>query len=369
MSNQEWNSRLTTDEKIFLLIALFFFCTGVILIISIFVSRIVKSSRQERQEYLRDYFQQVFNSIIILETTTTVPTASYQFNVESLGKVARQSGLAKQVLISQLILIKKSLTGSSSRVLEKLFMDLGLHHYSLKKLRSISWKIKAQGIRELTELNYEPSVEKINGFLHSRNKTLREEAFMAKVRLQKEKPLAFLNEYTGELTPWMRMNIHIHLSKMDTRQLPDFSQWFGASNPDVVLFAISMARQFRQSSSIYAMANVLQRPEHAIVALAIETIGDFEAYEMADKVAALSSYYRGDEKISARLVRCLGRTGHTDEHRQLVEGYLDHPDYTVRFNAVQALISLDPEAITSMNPARKEALSGIIRHVSEPLLQ
>jgi hypothetical protein len=52
-----------------------------------------------------------------------------------------------------------------------------------------------------------------------------------------------------------------------------------------------------------------------------------------------------------------------------VEGYLDHPDYTVRFNAVQALISLNPEAITSMNPARKEALSGIIRHVSEPLLQ
>jgi HEAT repeat protein len=71
------------------------------------------------------------------------------------------------------------------------------------------------------------------------------------------------------------------------------------------------------------------------------------------------------------MVRCLGRIGYTLEHKRAILRYLDHPDYTVRFNAVQAMYKLDDESrqlLLDFNTKMNGILSGAIEHVSEPLL-
>lgn len=191
------------------------------------------------------------------------------------------------------------------------------------------------------------------------------------MRLDDEAPLSFLDQYTGTITPWMRINIHYHLSKSDARKLPHFSRWFSSSNLDVVLFSLSMARQFRQSSAIPFLTALLLHNDTRIAGLALETISALEAHELADDVTQRIDTFWTNEKLSTRMVRCLGRIGYTPEHKRAILRYLDHPDYTVRFNAVQAMYKLDDEArqlLLDFNTKMNGILSGAIEHVSEPLL-
>jgi HEAT repeat protein len=374
MMYEQWVSAygITAEEKVFIFIGMFFFIAAFLFITFILISRFTKNNRQQHEVALRNHFQRSLNAIIIMETTSAVPDSSYRFKIESLKNVMKQSSFARQVMANQLVALKKTISGSSSKILERIYIELDLHSYSIRKLKRGSWKMKAQGIRELTELNYTDAIHSIRNFLTANNKTLREETFLALVRLDQDKPLSFLDHYTGELTPWMRINIHYHLSKSDSRRIPDFSQWFTSSNLDVVLFSLSMARQLRQTSAVTKLPELLSHSDVRVVALTLETITELEAYDLADVVAEKTATFWNNEKISARLVRCLGRISYTHEHKQAILTYLDHPDYNVRFYAAKALYTLDDEArnmLQDFNRGMNGILSGIINHISEPLLQ
>lgn len=361
----------TTEVKVFIILALIFFSAAILFVIFILISRLIKNDSQQKEAILRNYFQRTLNAMVIMETTSTVPASSHHFKLDTLRTLAGQSSLARQVMVNQLVAVKKSISGSSSKILEQLYIELDLHTYSIKKLKRGSWQKKAQGIRELAELRYQPAIDTIRKFIVSGNRTLREESLLALVRLDDEAPLSFLDQYTGTITPWMRINIHYHLSKSDARKLPHFSRWFSSSNLDVVLFALSMARQFRQSSAIPFLTALLSHTDTRIAGLALETISALEAHELADDVTQRIDTFWANEKLSTRMVRCLGRIGYTLEHKRTILRYLDHPDYTVRFNAVQAMYKLDDESrqlLLDFNTKMNGILSGAIEHVSEPLL-
>ena len=362
----------TAEVKVFIILALIFFAAAILFVAFILLSRLSKNSRQQKETILRNYFQRTLNAMVIMETTSAVPASSHHFKLDTLRTLAGQSSLARQVMVNQLVSVKKSISGSSSRILEQLYIELDLHTYSLNKIKRGSWQKKAQGIRELAELRYQPAIDTIRKFIVSDNRTLREESLLALVRMDEEAPLSFLDQYTGTITPWMRINIHYHLSKSDARKLPHFSRWFSSSNLDVVLFSLSMARQFRQSSAIPFLTALLSHTDTRIAGLALETISALEAHELADEITQRVDAFWTNEKLSTRVVRCLGRIGYTSEHKYTILRYLDHPDYTVRFSAVQAMYKLDAEArklLLDFNTRMNGILSGAIEHVSEPLLQ
>lgn len=362
----------TSEVRIFIILALIFFTAAVFFVAFILISRLTKNKRQQKESILRNYFQRSLNAMIIMETTSSVPASSHRFKLDTLRTMAGKSSLAQQVMVNQLVSVKKSISGSTSKILERLYIELDLHTYSLGKLKRDFWQKKAQGIRELAELNYQPAIDSIRKFIVSDNKTLREESLLALVRLDDEDPLSFLDQYSGTISPWMRINIHYHLSKSDARKLPHFSRWFSSSNLDVVLFSLSMARQFRQSSAIPFLTALLSHTDTRVAGLALETISALEAHELADEVTQHVDTFWTSEKLSTRMVRCLERIGYTSEHKYTILRYLEHPDYTVRFNAVQALYKMDNEArqlLLDFNTKMNGILSGAIEHVSEPLLQ
>lgn len=362
----------TSEVRIFIILAFIFFTAAIFFVAFILISRFTKNKRLQKESILRNYFQRTLNAMIIMETTSSVPASSHHFKLDTLRVIAGKSSLARQVMVNHLVSVKKSISGSSSKILERLYIELDLHTYSLGKLKRDFWQKKAQGIRELAELNYQPAINSIRKFIVSDNKTLREESLLALVRLDDEAPLSFLDQYTGAISPWMRINIHYHLSKSDARKLPHFSRWFSSSNLDVVLFSLSMARQFRQSSAIPFLTALLAHADTRVAGLALETISTLEAHELADEVTQRVDTFWTSEKLSTRMVRCLGRIGYTSEHKYTILRYLEHPDYTVRFNAVQALYKMDGEArqlLLDFNTKMNGILSGAIEHVSEPLLQ
>lgn len=358
-------------QTLFINCAFILFILGMAFIVFLFVSRLLKSFEQKRSDALRLQFRNIINEFIVTEgiAESHNPATAVEFKINTLKAMIR-SGFSKQVLLDQIIEIKKNLSGNSVIPLMTIYSHLKLHEVSLKKLRSLRWYLKATGIRELSEMDYAEAVPLITKFLASRNNTLREEAILAHLRLDSEHRLTFLDSYEDDVTLWMRINLHHYLQKMDVRTLPQFSTWFNNTNASVVLFAINMMKAFRQLGSMNELAKLLDHENETVVAVAVETISILEGFEHADAVAALGTSHFADEVTAKRIVQCLGNVGDKKHHSLLLKFVL-HPVYEVRFEALRSLkkLGFDTTNFGTNRGVDNDEVRRILNHLSEPLLQ
>jgi hypothetical protein len=365
---------LSPEVIFFAGLALLLLTLAVLIVCFIFLSRVIKSHHLQHAVPLKLRYQKILNAVVIHETFSTAnqPVSAFEYRMGELRALMDASTLNRQLLIDQILDIKKSLSGNSAKVLMATYNSLELYKSSIKKLKLYSWQKRALGIRELAEMNHQAALPQILKFLDARNATLREESFMAVVRLRPDNPLFFLDNYHHALTPWMRINIHHYLVRLDSRKLPAFSHWFNHHNTDVVLFSISMARQFRQAEAIPALLGLLNSGNEKILGLALETLNTLEAYEHADRIAALTPQLWLNDKLAHRLLNCLGKIGDPARHTAAIGAFLEHPTYSVRFQAALALKQLGDEGdrwLRQENARQEQALEKIIRHIEEPLLR
>jgi hypothetical protein len=364
-------AELEPVEQFFIALAALFFLCAIALIVFLIASRLIKTYRFKTEARLQNIFQQSMNSLIIQSSAEQLPESSYQFHLNELLKAMYSYRCGMQVMINLLIKMKKSLSGSSSKILDKIYLHLDLPFVSKKKLRRSSWTLQAQGIRELSEMNYYLPNRMTALFDRTKNATLKQEIFMAHIRLNRKDPLALLDQYDGNITPWMRINLHRYFSRYDGRSLPDFSKWFSHQRADVVLFCMSMARQFKQFSAVPAFVSLLKNKNPQVVASAIRSLTDLEAFHFVDDVVALAQPHWENERISLRIIRFIAQLGHLDAHTYAIEKYLEHKNFRVRLAAVKALTSMGENSrkqLALKNRLLDNRLSLMIRHASEPLL-
>lgn len=352
-------------------IAVTFGVMSVCLILALYLLRIIKPVRQTKRDRLRLQFQNVLNKIIINEgySTEDRPNPVFEFYLAELRLVATSS-FARQQLLDQILDVKKSVTGNSAAALVRTCHSMSLYEVSYRKLRSCRWQKKALAIRELAEMGHRPASERIARSLYSRHAILQQESLMGLVRLE-EKPLSFLGGYKGQISPWMRLNIHRYLQRLELSRLPLFSDYFTHPNVSVILFSISMVRAFNQRPSLPALAELLYHCNPRVVGLAVTALGEMEAFQYREVIAKVALHAWRFEKLAKRGVRSLGRIGQGKEDIELLGRFLNHPSYAVRFEATGALKKLGAEGeafLHKFNNDHGKTIDGILRHFAEPLL-
>lgn len=363
---------VSTEASLAFYAALVFVAGGFLCICHLFADRFSKWHYGAREISLRFQYQKILNKIVVNESFSEkgAPNAAFEYYMAELRLIMGNSNFARQLLLAQVLEVKKNLTGNSATALVKTYYALHLYNESLKKIKTNKWQKKAMGIRELAEMGYRKSSPLVAKFLNSDNQALMEESFMALVRLE-DKPLSFLNDYKGDLSLWMRINIYRYLQHLDQRKVPLFNQYFNHPNISVRLFSISMARQFKQRSSLPDLAELLYSDNAAVVGLAISALGELEGYEYRQEITNLSTHVWRFEKLAKRIVKCLGSIGNKETDIPLVGKFLSHPSYWVRFEAVSVLKTFGiqgEEFLQQFNSNNKKSIDTILRHFSDPLL-
>jgi HEAT repeat protein len=370
---QKWYG-LPALELILIEVSILFILVSTCLVLFLLISRAIKNRNEKRRSILRSNFQEILNQIIFQESFSkpdeVIP--SFEFRVDELRSHLGQSKFAKQVLIDQLLELKKNLTGISAEALVATYRKLDLHLFSVAKFKGLQWKRKGQALRELAEINYQEAIVPITRLLKSNRRTLREESAVALMRLRSEEPLSFLHSYSGAISPWMEINIHHHLLALDHRKIPQFSQWFDNPNVSVSLLCIKMAQLFRQASSLPALVSVLRNPNQEVAGQAAEALGEMEAYPYANEVATLAASVWDKKNVTLQVIKCLGKIGVDEKHSSLLKKFLSHPSYEVQFEAARNLISLGQEGrslVQLFSDQEGQSFRGVMDHLSEPLLQ
>ena len=224
-------------------------------------------------DYLRADFNKSLAGLIVQETSFKSGNmgSGLKLQLAELKHRVSTSSLASQIMIDQIMTLRQNLYGRAPSVLDEIYALLDLHLFSIQKLKSPRLKIKAVGIRELTNLSYDEAVSEVESSKQADSKAFMGNTLLALARDGK-KDLSFIDSYRGELTHWMQMNIHHHLLEADHMTLPDFNRWFNSSNISVVLFAIKMSGVFRQRTAIPDLKALLSHPRIAIVEAATNAL-------------------------------------------------------------------------------------------------
>ena len=211
-------------------------------------------------------------------------------NVQLPAKFYRKlkSSAARQIVIDELIRVKKNFSDDVSNNLIALYSQLGLYKDSLKKLRSRnSWYTIARGIQELYQMNQLHYAPKILHQTNSKNEQIRNEAQAGIVSLLGFEGLRFLDILTYPISEWQQMKLldQLKTKDPDKQVIEKIEKWLRSDNVSVVVFVLRVIGEYKFFSVHDQVANCLLSDNSTVRRQAIKTIGIVFKETTADLLA------------------------------------------------------------------------------------
>ncbi len=327
------------------------FITMIILLVVILLNR----NRMEKEARLRQYLLEQYQSLII----------DYLFGntgSDAFRKIASDD-YRRQVLIDQMIDVSVNLKGESEAKLMKLYRELDLDVDSLARARSSKWHKKIKGFRELAFMGIREGNDEMYAVLNSRNEILRMEAQIALVRLSDENHFDFLSQMKRPFSLWEQITLHDLIIQHEI-PVPDFQKWLSSSNPTVVMFALRMIREFKQTEAEPEIRKVLLHRDQRVSQLAVEVAGDLDLRSTLETMKRMYKFQEYNNCLE--IVKSMGKMP-----EQSMLGFLKlvldkEDDVQLQIEAVKAIENMGEVGVQALVKVMKSEYKNyniIVRHV------
>jgi len=335
-----------------LLIAIIFsFASMLILLVVILLNR----NRMEKEARLRQYLMEQYQALIV----------DYLFGntgFEAFSKIASDN-FRRQVLIDQMIDVSVNLKGETELKLMQLYRQLELDKDSLERAHSRKWHKKIKGFRELAFVGIKDGNEAMYKALNSRNEILRMEAQIALVRLSEEDHFEFLSHMKRPFSLWEQITLHDLIIQHEI-PVPQFQKWLSSENPTVVMFALRMIREFKQTEAEPEIRKVLLHRDPRVSHLAVEVAGDLDMRSTLDTMKRMYKFQEYNNCLE--IVRSMGKMP-----EQAMLGFLKlvldkEDDVQLQIEAVKAIENMGEVGVQALVKVMKSEYKNyniIVRHV------
>ncbi|MFV0365977.1 MAG: HEAT repeat domain-containing protein [Mangrovibacterium sp.] len=159
-----------------------------------------------------------------------------------------KSKLGKDILIENLMNYERNLSGEYADRILLLYRLIGLHRFSIQKIKSRHTDRRVSGIRELSNLYPTGAISIIQNYVNDKNHLVRSEAQIAYAFLDHTASYHFLDNLEQEFSTWTQLNI-LNYVKLHEQAVPSFQKWLDSPNNDVQDFCIRMIQYFQQAES------------------------------------------------------------------------------------------------------------------------
>jgi len=229
------------------------------------------------------------------------------FNIPGNIQVILRKKKALDIVLDELILLRKSFNGSAGYNLEKLYRQLQLNKLSLRKLQSRRWHIKIKGIQELASMKQEQHLNNITQYINHSNQYIRTEAQTALVRYWGYEGLQFLDFTDYPVTEWQQLNLmHLLLQQPAINDAP-IGKWLNSSNASVVQFALKLVAEERDSRHYEAVIQCLGHPNEGVNVQAVLCLGQIADTSIIKTL--IVHYKNANEMMRIAIVNVLEKTG------------------------------------------------------------
>ena len=260
---------------------------------------------------------------------------------------------ARQFMIDELIQCKKNFSGSVSGTIVSLYEQLGLKAFSMQKLTSRHWHIKAKGIRELYLMDQKSALRTIYKNTNSKNEFVRMEAQTGVINLTGFSGLRFLDVVSYPITEWQQLKLleqlRLHPDKEDiSEKIP---KWLQSKNSSVAVFALKLADEYQVFAVREQVMKCMEQKDKAIRSQAIRTL-----IRLADEKTpgALLGYFSQESLQDQLVILDALRSIVTDAETPFLITLLDHPNDSIKLKAAVVLATTGDKGIAIIENRAKE---------------
>jgi len=196
--------------------------------------------------------------------------------------------LGRRLIVDELINCKKNFTGVTAQNIVALYEQLDLKKYSLRKLNSGKWHIKARGIQELYLMGQSDTIKRIYRHINNKHEFVRMEAQSGVIHLLGFEGLRFLDVIDHPLTEWQQLKLLEQLGhlKMNVRLSAAIPRWLRSPNDTVVLFGLKLITEFQQLALHDEVLQCLSHTGEAVRVQAVATLVRIADEKTARSLAA-----------------------------------------------------------------------------------
>lgn len=272
---------------------------------------------------------------------------------------------ARQFMIDELIQCKRNFSGSVSGTIVSLYEQLGLKAFSLRKLKSRHWHIKAKGIQELYLMDQKTTLRTIYKNTNSKNEFVRMEAQTGVINLTGFSGLRFLDVVSYPITEWQQIKLleqlRLHPDKEDiSDKIP---KWLQSKNNSVVVFALKLADEYQVFSVRPHVIRCMVLKDKTVRSQAIRTL-----IRLADEntPGILLGYFSKETSWGQMIILDALRTMASERELPFLLTLLDHPNDTIKLKAAVVIAAVSEKGLFILeNKAMEmpEPFERILRHV------
>ncbi len=346
------------DPKMIFIFGVTVVLTGLIIF---FLSLIIisKISRTRDRRLKRKYWPYIKEHLAMIAIQSVVNEGvkyDYRRSLRFLMQIRNRSRKIAQWVLDEIMKQKANLTGEANKTMLKVYRDLNLKTYSLRKLKSFNSNTVARGIYELESMEQRDVFSKFYKFLGSKNTDLRMAARLGLTSLAPN-PLSFLDHLKEELSEWEQMSIYNRLRSKHKDQLPDFSKFYYHEQPSAVAFCVEMTVRFNYFELIPQLIELLKTTKNR--SMVIDALKELEAFQALPYVKRLIHKSNNPQTI----ISCLNFLAHIGDEscRSIFETFIEHKNFEVRMAAVGMAAKLNIEFESSS----EELESMLLHHQNE----
>lgn len=258
---------------------------------------------------------------------------------------AVSTNFQKDILLSEIIEFYALLPSEAGNKIRNLYFQLELDYYSFLKLSNEKWNVQARGIYELSAMDAQNEADSISEFINHPHPVIRHEAIAASVKLFPEDPFGFLDRLRVPLTKRDQINAYTLLWKQQYA-IPDFSRWFGSTNPSVVQFAVEMVSMNRQVESVAGFDQLLYHSHEGVRESVIKAIGDL--YLIRYSARLIAQFDQEHEPIQLAILQTIEKLQDPEMLNFLSDIILLNPFMKIRMAAAKALANISPQGLDRM---------------------
>ena len=228
-------------EMLLFFTALFFLIALIIFILTYF-----KRYRRINEELLKADYQKLIDDVLfahlfIEENIAEDVEQAFRFNFDS-------HLLFRKVAVKSVVALQQNYSGAFKAKLELFFEKYNLTRYSIQKLESKKWYEQIEGIRDLSNLNYQPAFEKIKSCLTHKNQLVQEEVLIAILKMRGINELILQKDSNIFLNDWIQSNIIFTIKNNKINEVDNLIDLLESNNESIQLLGVRIINYFHDSS-------------------------------------------------------------------------------------------------------------------------
>jgi len=355
--------------KVAILISLFGLIATFIVLIIIYLKRVrLIIDQKKEKKALKTILNELSTNVLIYNTMEEIPKGELTHTIHNLSKLQKASFTFKKMLMSTLLHFSVNLSDTSTHLVHSTYQLLGLRTFSLKKLRSVHWFVKIEGINEIEKMNDISSIPILAKLTSNLNLDVRVRAYAALIKLNASDAFGLLAKEKSQLSEWHQIFLLDAMDVLSISTMPEFRSYLTAAQKSIILLGIKAIIHFKQFSSISQMIVLLAHEDEQVRNQLIRALGLLNASTAEPKLKAI--YAKESDKNKIQILLALGDIGSGESLDFIVEEFLNTNNHELRKAAMYSL-NCHSEELSSMSTPNLFNLNDdqqmVVKHFQQPL--